>query len=205
MIILGIDPGVTGGLVWIDENCKIIRQMIMPVVKEQFGKMEKNVLDINKFAELIYSDFTQPDYIVIERAQPHGKSKRIRRINNFGQFEEVGGQDTPFTAYSVGRMYGELRGVSVGLGFKMVTVHPLTWQSKIITIRGGESKKKICDYCRGRWPGHDFTATERSRKPHQGILDAACIAEYGRWYLIARGTPEYPRFGKIGEPCTICR
>jgi hypothetical protein len=30
------------------------------------------------------------------------------------------------------------------------------------------------------WPDNDWTATKRSRKPHDGMIDAALIAEAGR-------------------------
>jgi hypothetical protein len=46
--------------------------------------------------------------------------------------------------------------------------------------KSGETKPRALEVASRTWPEEDWLATPRSSKPHEGLIDAALIAEYGR-------------------------
>lgn len=44
----------------------------------------------------------------------------------------------------------------------------------------GDTKPRALAKALQLWPGETFLASERCRVPHDGMIDAALIAEYGR-------------------------
>jgi hypothetical protein len=44
----------------------------------------------------------------------------------------------------------------------------------------GETKRAASELARRLWPDESFFATERCKTPHDGLVDAALIAEYAR-------------------------
>lgn len=59
-------------------------------------------------------------------------------------------------------------------------VPPRVWQKALSfpAFPGDSPKKKARSYVEMNFPDHDFLATPRSKKPHEGLIDAACLAHY---------------------------
>tara|TARA_Y100000310_G_C20579790_1_gene762382 strand:+ start:706 stop:1200 length:495 start_codon:yes stop_codon:yes gene_type:complete len=158
MIFIGIDPGLDGGLAAIYPNGNIY-VTVMPT--ERVGK--KRQLDGCEIREWIHNNDvfecrSEPQKITIEKvhAMP---GQGVTSMFNFG----VG--------------FGILRGICSGLGLSYDLVTPQAWQKVMLEGRGKGAKYEVAHEL---WPDVDFRATERCRKPHTGMVDAALIAEASR-------------------------
>lgn len=70
--------------------------------------------------------------------------------------------------------------LEVSLHRKAHLVAPLTWMRSLMGNVGAEDSKSLArEFAQKTWPAHSFLATKRSRKPHEGMVDAALIALYG--------------------------
>jgi crossover junction endodeoxyribonuclease RuvC len=141
MLILGIDPGKSGGLCVL-ENRRIILLMTMP---EDLHQLPRAV-----------------DKIYLEKAQAMPKQGIA-------------------SAFSYAQHYGELIGFYNALQKPICLVSPRNWTKKIHMGADStkEPKQKSKEIAFRLSPGESFLATERSKKPHEGLIDAYLIAYYG--------------------------
>lgn len=153
MTIIGIDPGLSGGLAALDGET--IDLLIMPVVAVGL----KREIDEQTLVDWLASYKVRGDVQVIIEAV-HAMPKQ--------------GVTSMFT---FGTGWGLVRGICAGLGIPYRLVRPQEWQRVVMPgmARGSE-------YCVASrlWPLAEFRASGRCRKPHEGLVDAALIAEYGR-------------------------
>lgn len=87
--------------------------------------------------------------------------------------------------FSYGTGYGILQGVVGAFGFPFTLVPPRVWTK---VMHAGVStdisaKEKSLVAALRLFPDQNFLATPRSTKPHQGLIDACLINEYGRRVL----------------------
>jgi hypothetical protein len=82
--------------------------------------------------------------------------------------------------FNYGQYYGEIIGILKCLKIPFVLVRPQTW-TKIMhkNQRGDDPKIKSRNAALTLFPNMNFLISERCRKPHEGLVDAALIAEYG--------------------------
>jgi hypothetical protein len=77
--------------------------------------------------------------------------------------------------------FGAIRGVLESRGVRHHRVDPQVWQKAMLgKVEKGQTKPAAYARARQLWPDEDWLATPRSTKPHEGLIDAALIAEYGR-------------------------
>ena len=153
-IFVGIDPGQKGGLAMIGQD--LVRCTPMPLA----GK----AIDWAAVADWIARDgstlFMPPLLAVVEKvgAMP--------------------GQGVAST-FKFGMNAGGIHGVLAAMHVPMRLVTPPAWKREVLA---GTKKDKAAAiaFCRQRWPEISLLATERSRKPHDGMADALCLAEYAR-------------------------
>jgi len=128
----------------------------MPVIK---GK--KTEYDIRGIIE-IFEGFIEPEKVrvVLEKAHVRPISgKRACFMTGFG--------------------YAVMQTAIECFGFGYEIVRPKEWQTEILKgINTGDTKKDSIMFCKRKWPSIDWTPTERSTKPHDGLTDAACMALY---------------------------
>lgn len=155
-IYIGIDNGLSGGIVAI-EGPSIIKSWTMPTR----GKTGGNEVD----AEMLASFFDQwmRDEITVVLETPGKFSKGVQAIS------------------SMWDSYGAARAILECRGFRHHRIPPQRWQ-KVMTpnCAKGDTKPAALMRARQLWPDMQWTATPRSTKPHEGLIDAALIAEYAR-------------------------
>ena len=85
------------------------------------------------------------------------------------------------SAFNYGRDYGYLLGSLAGSGIAIVLVRPGVWTKKVHAMapKINDPKEKSLWCAKHIWPDISFLATDRSSKPHDGLVDAALIAYYG--------------------------
>jgi hypothetical protein len=105
----------------------------------------------------------------------------IRLSDTMTIIEEPGGSKSAKAATSMAGSFHALRALLEIKCGRYERITPQTWQRVMIPgAKGGETKSRALEVARRLWPGTDWRASDRCRTPHDGLIDAALIAEYGR-------------------------
>lgn len=155
MILVGIDPGKKGAVVALNQSGGV-----------EFTAVMKDVSWFADQIEALKKSAENQIKVYLERAQAMPKNGAVSMFN-----------------YGVG--YGELIGVLVALQIPFETVPPAVWtktmhQSKKDTLT---PKARSLQAAQRLFPTvslKDPHSSDRAKKPHEGIVDALLIAEYGR-------------------------
>ena len=79
-----------------------------------------------------------------------------------------------------GTGYGRVIGWLEALSIPFALVPPKIWQKQLHTgCKSDDPKVRTLQAVEHLFPGLNLRATERSKKPHLGIVDAVAIAHYG--------------------------
>lgn len=151
-MIIGIDPGLNGGLCFLSDSGRDIQIFPMP-------KIDK-LLDLNELYRIITSNIFQRAFLESAGSRP--------------------GQSCVST-FKFGRVFGNVEGILAVLQIPFTLVTPRVWTKEMHEGISGDDPKKKSLIAVGRlFPGIDLRGTEKSRVPHDGMVDALLIAEYGR-------------------------
>ena len=158
MLYIGGDNGISGALAAINKNSRIISILPMPVQKARKGN-EINILAVWQWMEPLL----------------HGEQ-------NFSiTIEEPGGSKSAQAAASMSGSFHTLRALCALKGLRWHRITPQSWQRVMLpNCTKGDTKPRALAAARALWPDHSFLATERSKVPHDGIVDAVLIAEFAR-------------------------
>ena len=160
MIIIGIDPGLDGGIAILDSRATPIVE-IMPTLGT--GRRE---IDVGRLVER-FSYFVDPHHAMIERQQAMPKQGVA-------------------STFRTGENYGLLIGILAGLQIPYTIVPPRTWQ-KVMLDGVGKIREtpKAASIFRAQqlFPNVNLKATDRCRKCHDGMAEALLIAAYGERIL----------------------
>ena len=157
MITIGIDNGLTGGIVAVsDHRASIIGMSVMPVK----GKAKGNEVDSERVF-LFLMQWPRKDITVIL---------------------ETPGKHSPgvMALCSMWDSYGAIRSILETRGYRHHRIAPQTWQKAVLgNVEKGQTKPAALSRAKQLWPDESFLATAKSTKPHDGLIDAALIAYYG--------------------------
>jgi hypothetical protein len=157
---LGIDNGVSGGLVALSTAPGLppLAMLPMPVKRARKG----NEVDVRE---------------VLAWLNLH----EIRLSECMTIIEEPGGSKSAKAATSMAGAFHALRAMLEVHRARYERVTPHAWQRVMLPgCKPGETKERALETAQRLWPGTDWRATDRCRLPHDGLIDAALIAEYGR-------------------------
>lgn len=184
MIIIGIDPGLKGGIAIIDsespntpavysmpvtqEETKAKKKIKTLTKKEKLAKKggktiykTKNIVNSGVFLKIIYEVWSvarEIDLVLIEKPFYLGIESRT---------------STATTAEN----YGRLRGILESLNLNIKTVRPQEWKNYFdLPADKGEAIAKTKEL----FPVTNLKASSRSRTDSDGMAEALLIAEYGR-------------------------
>ncbi len=161
MIVLGVDPGMSGALAWLNGSGALLRVEDMPVFEVLRNGKPRRELNVHGLA-LLLSDL-KADVCF---------------------YEQVSGMegDSPSSAFSFGRIAGAAEAVVKLAGARFEHVAPHVWKRAMGLI--GTAKDQSRAKATNRWPDHAKTF---SRKMDDGRPEAALLAEYGRQMLHKEG------------------
>ena len=156
MNYIGIDPGLSGGIAFINSGDHFA--FVMPTI----SLSKKQVLDNLTVSQLFSGlDHTQC-YAILEQQQAMPKQGVT-------------------SMFSIGYGFGALKQCLVDFTIPHEVVRAQIWQKEFgISGRKGNTKTQALRICQDLFPYLILLATERSKKPHEGIVDAVLIAEYAR-------------------------
>jgi len=161
VIYVGIDNGISGGLAAISDHpgVDIIAMLPMPVSKARKGN-EVNIRAIHLWlSETTGGNLSNAVYVV----------------------EEPGGSKSAKAAASMTGSFHALRGFFETKFLRWERITPKAWQRKLIPgCKTGDTKARALEAAGRIWPHETFLASPRCRVPHDGLIDAALIAEFGR-------------------------
>lgn len=152
MIFIGCDPGLEGAFAALTPEGWILR--VMPTAPA--GK--KRVLDEQQIVQWLMQFPANQTRVFIESvaARP--------------------GQGV-VAMFSFGTGWGLVRGICAGMGLPYELVRPQEWQGEMLR---GQPKGSEYLVASRLWPNADWRASEKSSRSHDGLVDAALLAEYGR-------------------------
>jgi hypothetical protein len=178
--IFSVDPGKEGAFAVLD-GPKILALATMPLVK---GQGTKDVIDLGAVRQLVVNwakDFGVPSIFVIEKQSPRPATVVRADEKPCAQCGRVGVSTGSLANWSRGYGQAMLEMLAVCLGLRYALVAPQTWQADILRDTTAKTTKQAALVVAKRlWPGQSWLATARSRKPHDGIVDAVCLGEYAR-------------------------
>lgn len=169
LITLGIDPGLRGGLAALDESGAVLLAERMPT------------RTVGRAVELTDGDAVRR-LIAALRGQAPSLYVRV-----FVERCSARPTDGRGGAFLFGAQYGVVLDAVAGLGH-VELVTPAQWRQALgveAVAKGlpraearAAAKAGALAYVRARWPGLALTPG-RCSKPHNGIVDALCLAAFG--------------------------
>ena len=157
-VTVGIDNGITGGLAVIGPHGHMIDAIPMP--SQRWRK--RNEVDVRAV------------HLWLTRVTAEKLSDALYVI------EEPNNSRTPSTAYSVASSFHSLRGFFETKRLRWKRITPQSWQKEILgKVPQGETKPYALSKAMEIWPDERFLASDRCKKAHEGMIDAALIARYG--------------------------
>jgi len=168
-MICGIDNGLDGGLVFLTEAGEVLVKYVMPTLALKGSKREIDMAKLRDYLTLPLGVGTDGElvdlsHVFLERAQA------------------MPGQGVS-SMFSIGHGYGINKGLLAGLQIPFTIVSPQVWQREMFKGLPKEGKDTTRIVCQRIWPKDDWRASERCKVAHDGLCDAALIAEYGRRFL----------------------
>jgi hypothetical protein len=161
-IIIGIDNGISGAMVAISAHHGLLMGKILMPTRTNGKSRECNGAEIVEWL--------------------HGFS-----FNRIAVCIETPSKHSPGTLAlcSMWDCYGAIRGILESCGIKHIRIAPRTWQAEMLgVVPKGETKAYALAKAAQIWPDEDWLATPRSKKAHEGLIDAALIAEFYRRKLL---------------------
>ena len=162
MIYIGIDNGLTGGLVALsDHPGLLIESWPMPIQSKNKGN-EVDALALWKIVSKYgMTSLAFGITVILETPGKHSPGAQA--------------------LCSMWDSFGAIRGVLESHGIRHHRIAPQTWQKAMLgKLEKGQTKPAALSKARQLWPDEKWLATPRSTKPHEGLIDAALIAEYAR-------------------------
>lgn len=149
---IGIDPGQKGALACLFPNGSIL-SFPMPMVGKD--------LDCQRLLQFIEAR-RSPERMLVAVVEKVGALPK----------EAAGG------AFTFGRGYGTILGILAALRIRTELVAPQRWKGAVLADTD-KSKEAAIAWVRRAYP-EAALVLPGCRKPHDGIADAICLAEYGR-------------------------
>lgn len=163
MAFAGIDIGAKGGIAVLSETGAVLHLRAMPSMAGKFT------------IPLMVDALREVD----EHARLHSPGGiRFCILEQVGAFPGQGVS----SMFSFGYNAGSIEGCISSLSWPYQLVRPQVWQKMMhVGIHSGvDPKVKSLMAAKRLFPKETFLATSRSLKPHDGIIDAILMAEYGR-------------------------
>lgn len=153
-MILGIDPGVKGGIALLSDNGEVREAVALDGMTETELAAAMERLSMRAL-------YPRPVCVV----------EKVGYIKG----------DGAMGAFTFGKVYGLLRGLALGFGLEIIDVYPMLWQSSLCCLSAGNknvTKNKAIEL----FPSYHNELLRRPGKKGitHGIADALLIAEYGR-------------------------
>ena len=166
MIYVGVDPGVNGAIVVINDAGGLLVARKMPTVasgKRRRGSSQRvDPVAVCSFLESLNPYYSLDAFVVIEEVA-------------------AGPMTSRHSVHVLAESAALVEGVAVGFGFRVARVRPQVWQLAMLRASdSGSTKDAATARALELWP---TLAGALRLKKDQGIADAALLAEFARTRL----------------------
>lgn len=161
-MFIGIDPGSRGGVALIMRSGEILRLETMPAVASRFNPAS--------FIDLLRE--------IAEQASWHEEPIDLVTIEHV---HAMPGQGVT-SMFSFGYTCGAIEAGVAAMGWRYNMVRPQTWQKVLhegVDKSRFDAKQRSLIVAQRLFPKENWIPP-RGKKPHDGLIDAALICEYGR-------------------------
>lgn len=155
-VIVGIDNGISGGLCALSAfDGAVLAYRAMPTI-EIAKKSEVDVFALLEWLEPYRKDMV----VCIEEPLKHAKSSQAMR--------------------SMSISFGLIVGACQAKQYSVHRVQVKEWQDVVLGKKLAKGMTKVAALVAANklWPKEEWLATNRSKAPHDGMIDAALIAHY---------------------------
>jgi hypothetical protein len=169
VIVVGVDNGLDGGIAILtfDDKMRMWPAPIMHVMPVLEHKAKRQIY-ASGVADILRRLPLDETHVYIERASTR---------------PGLGAQ----SVFNYGVGYGVIQGVTATLRLPHTLVTPAAWSKMMHAgCAGGDTKSRSAEAAMRLFPGVDFRASPRSKKPHDGLTEATLIAAYGL-HILSRG------------------
>ena len=153
MKIIGIDPGLSGGIAVLKKN-KVLALFDMPVMPE--GKKNKRQLNSAQLANIIKDNIVNDEEVVVIVEQVNAMpGQGVTSMFNFGQ------------------TFGAIKGICAALGLSIFFVRPSKWKKhfELINSSKDSSRTKVIEM-------YPNLSSQLSKKKDVNKSDAILIARF---------------------------
>lgn len=162
-ITVGIDNGLNGAIVALNQDAKLIGWWDTPTIKLNKGKSKKQTFAPPSMAQII-------NLLIINHAQTMVWLEVAMAMPKQGLS----------STFQTGRGYGLWEGIVAGLGLRYDSIHPRTWTKETLRdVPQGDPKQRSMIKCQRIFPDIPLTRPSGSVLCMDGRSDAALIAYYG--------------------------
>jgi hypothetical protein len=155
-VIVGIDNGISGGLCALSAfDGAVLAHRAMPT-KQVADKSEVDIPELLEWLEPYRKDMV----VCIEEPLKHAKSSQAMR--------------------SMSISFGLIVGACEAKQFSVHRIQVKEWQDVMLGKKLAKGMTKVAALATANklWPQQRWIATNKSRVPHDGMIDAALIAHY---------------------------
>jgi hypothetical protein len=170
-MIVGVDNGLDGGIVALSPIAGV-----PPIAKLRMPTMH-----------VTYPARKTTKAKSVREVDPRALIRILDSINANRDETTVYFEDCPFHAdraavmRSMAISAGKIVSILDAKGFRVKRILSFDWHPVILgKVPRGQTKAFAIAKARELWPAESWIANERCNLPHDGIVDAALIAEYGR-------------------------
>lgn len=178
-IVIGIDNGLLGAVVAINEDFHIMDYRDTPTVN--LGKKGKVK---NEFATAEMGKILRE---MISLAIPDHHGRIGRHVMVWLEQAQAMPKQGLSSTFKTGRGFGLWEGICIGLGITYDIVHPATWTKVVLRdVRAGDPKARSMTKCQRLYPDLPLTKPRGTVLSMDGRSDAALIATYGMMTMTGR-------------------
>lgn len=172
MIIIGVDPGVRGGIATIAPS-GIVTAIPIPTITIQKNGKNRTAYNHTEVGNIFRELGKHDCFAVLEEQQPRPVYYKDKR----GKEKKQGAT----SLFSTGCGFCLLKQALVDFEISHEIIPPKEWQKKIGISGGkGNTKTQSIEICKRLFPNLSLLPTPKSRKDSDGLADAALIAEFAR-------------------------
>ena len=172
LMIIGVDPGLRGGIAAINP-IGTVTAIPIPTVTIQKNEKKRTTYDHTTLASIFRKISERDCYAVLEEQQP----RPVYYKDKYGKEKRQGAT----SLYTTGCGFCMLKQVLVDFNISHEIIPAKEWQKEfVISGKKGNTKTQSIQICKRLFPDLSLLPTPRSRKENDGLADAALIAEFGR-------------------------
>lgn len=154
MIIIGIDPGITGAIAWFAEDGKLVSVGDLPMIKVKVGKGFRTQMVPSALADALATLPQDNVHVFLEQVASRPGEGAVG-------------------AFSFGRGFGQIEGVLAGMLVPYTLVPPGKWKKALaVPADKGQARMRACR----EFPAF---AAQFARVKDDGRAEASLIGLYG--------------------------